>query len=138
MTKKIVVLQGSKSDEPIGSVVGEILKSYDIDFDRLVLSAHRDPEKLEQFCRSANEKYALVIAIAGLSAALPGAVAARTKIPVIGVPVDTGPLRGIDALLSIAQMPSGIPVAAMGIGVAGAKNAGHLAARILRIEENPF
>ena len=138
MSKKVVILQGSKSDEPIGSVVGEVLKSYGIDFDRLVLSAHRNPDELEKFCRSADEKYALVIAIAGLSAALPGAVAARTKIPVIGVPVDTGPLRGIDALLSIAQMPSGIPVATMGIGVAGAKNAAHLAARILRIEKNPF
>ncbi len=135
MNEKISVLQGSKSDEALGSVVAEVLKSYDIQFDRFVISAHRTPDLLEEFCASADEKYAAVIAIAGLSAALPGAVASRTKLPVIGVPADVGPLRGVDALLTMAQMPSGTPVATMGIGVAGAKNAAHLAARIIGAEK---
>lgn len=130
MARRVSVVQGSRSDEALGSVVAEVLKSYGIEFDRQVISAHRTPELLEEFCRDADEKYCAVIAIAGLSAALPGAIAARTKLPVIGVPADVGPLRGIDALITMAQMPSGTPVATMGIGVAGAKNAAHLAARI--------
>ncbi|MCD6417820.1 AIR carboxylase family protein [bacterium] len=134
MNRKVAIVQGSKSDEALGSVAAEILKGYEIDFDRFVISAHRNPEKLNKFCAAASEKYVVIIAIAGLSAALPGAIAARTKIPVIGVPADVGPLRGVDALLSIAQMPSGVPVATMGIGVSGAKNAAHLAARIFKIK----
>jgi len=133
MGKKVAILQGSKSDEALGSVVAEALKSHGIEYDRAVISAHRTPELLENFCGDADDKYAVIIAIAGLSAALPGAIAARTELPVIGVPVDVGPLHGVDALITMAQMPSGTPVATMGIGVSGAKNAAKLAARIMRL-----
>jgi 5-(carboxyamino)imidazole ribonucleotide mutase len=133
MTLKVAILQGSKSDESLGSVISEVLKGFEIDFEKFVISAHRNPELLDQFCKTADEKYALVIAVAGLSAALPGAVAARVKIPVVGVPAEVGPLNGVDALLSMAQMPSGVPVATMGIGVSGAKNAAHFALRIIEL-----
>ena len=131
MTLKIAIVLGSKSDEALGAAVCETLGEYKITHEIFVISAHRDHEKLDKFCKSAGNKYAAIIAIAGLSAALPGAIASRVKIPVIGVPADCGPLNGIDALLSIVQMPSGVPVACMGIGKSGAKNAAHLAARIL-------
>ena len=131
--KKVAIVQGSRSDNAYGDATAQVLDEHGVPYDRFVISAHRDPEKLEEFCRTAGEKYGVVIAIAGLSAALPGAIASRTKIPVIGVPVDAGPLNGIDALLSIAQMPSGIPVACMGIGKSGAKNAAYLAIRILGV-----
>ncbi len=131
---KVAIVQGSKSDEMLGSVVADVLKELGIPFERFVISAHRTPDRLDEFCRRAEEEFSVVIAIAGLSAALPGVIASRTKLPVIGVPAEVGPLRGVDALLSMAQMPSGVPVATMGIGVAGAKNAAHLAARILGVE----
>ncbi len=131
MIKKVAIIQGSKSDDNLGDNCAEVLSKYNISFDRFIISAHRDPEELAQFCKSAGDGYGIIIAIAGLSAALPGVIASQTTIPVIGVPADHGPLKGIDALLAIAQMPSGIPVACMGIGRSGAKNAAHLAARIL-------
>jgi len=136
MPQRIAIVQGSKSDESLGSVVAEVLKEYDISYEKLVISAHRNPDLLDQFCKIADEQFDCIIAIAGLSAALPGAISARVKIPVIGVPAEVGPLHGVDALIAMVQMPSGTPVATMGIGVAGAKNAGHLAARILRCTKN--
>ncbi|RKZ33511.1 5-(carboxyamino)imidazole ribonucleotide mutase [bacterium] len=136
MEFRVAIVQGSESDNQLGDISADILKSYNIECDRYVISAHRNPEELAKFCESANEKYGVIIAIAGLSAALPGVIASRTRIPVIGVPVDAGPLNGVDALLSIVQMPSGVPVACMGIGKSGAKNAAHLTARILGISSD--
>ncbi|HJJ37372.1 MAG TPA: 5-(carboxyamino)imidazole ribonucleotide mutase, partial [Methanocorpusculum sp.] len=104
-----------------------VLQSYNISFDVQVISAHRDADKLDAYVKSSD---ALVfICIAGMSAALPGVVAARTKKPVIGVPVSGKIAGGLDALLSIAQMPKGVPVACMAVD--GGENAGHFAARIL-------
>ncbi len=134
MPLKVAIVQGSKSDDALGSVVAEVLRDYEIGFDRHIISAHRTPDLLDDFCREAGGRYCVIIAIAGLSAALPGAIAARTNVPVIGVPADVGPLRGIDALLAMAQMPAGTPVATMGIGVSGAKNSAHLAARIVKMK----
>jgi len=133
MKRKIAIVQGSKSDDRLGDICADVLENYGIEFERFVISAHRDPEKLEKFCREADKEFCVIIAIAGLSAALPGIIASRTTLPVIGVPADAGPLNGVDALLSIAQMPSGVPVATMGIGSSGAKNAAHLAARIISV-----
>jgi len=133
MKRKIAIVQGSKSDDRLGDICVDVLEKYGIEFERFVISAHRDPEKLEEFCREADKEFGVIIAIAGLSAALPGIIASRTTLPVIGVPADAGPLNGVDALLSIAQMPSGIPVATMGIGSSGAKNAAHLAVRIISV-----
>ena len=131
MIRRIAILMGSKSDESLGAAVAEVLQSYDIEFERMVISAHRNPDLLDKFCADADSRFGVVIAIAGLSAALPGVVASRCKLPVIGVPAESGALHGIDALLSMAQMPAGVPVATMGIGVAGAKNAAHFAARMI-------
>jgi len=131
MPDKVAVVLGSASDDALGVYTCNILSGYEIEFEKFIISAHRDPERLDEFCKTANDKFGVVIAIAGLSAALPGVIASRIKIPVIGVPADVGPLNGIDALLSIVQMPSGIPVACMGIGSSGAKNAAHFAARII-------
>ena len=131
---RVAIVQGSHSDDEYGNLAAQILSDHGVPHDRFVISAHRAPEKLDEFCKSAGEKYAVIIAIAGLSAALPGVIASRTDLPVIGVPVDAGPLRGIDALLSIAQMPSGVPVACMGIGKSGAKNAAYLAIRIIKAQ----
>jgi len=133
MKRKIAIVQGSKSDDRLGDICVDVLEKYGIEFERFVISAHRDPEKLEEFCREADKEFGVIIAIAGLSAALPGIIASRTTLPVIGVPADAGPLNGVDALLSIAQMPSGVPVATMGIGSSGAKNAAHLAVRIISV-----
>ncbi len=124
----VAVILGSASDNEIADRVCSILAERGISFDRKVLSAHRDPEKLDAFIR---ESRSLVyIAIAGLSAALPGVIASRTNRPVIGVPV-SGTLLGLDALLSIVQMPRGVPVAC--VGVDAAENAALLAERILAL-----
>ena len=122
----VAVICGSSSDSSIADSVFMVLDEYGISYDYQVLSAHRDPDALETYVASSDAR--IFICIAGLAAALPGVVAARTKKPVIGVPV-SGKLGGLDALLSIVQMPSGVPVACVGID--NGKNAAHLAARIL-------
>jgi len=124
---EVAVIAGSVSDQAIVDKVTTVLQSYHISFDVQVISAHRDADKLDAYVKSSD---ALVfICIAGMSAALPGVVAARTKKPVIGVPVSGKIAGGLDALLSIAQMPKGVPVACMAVD--GGENAGHFAARIL-------
>ena len=124
---EVAVIAGSVSDQTIVDKATTVLQSYNISFDVQFISAHRDAEKLDAYVKSSD---ALVfICIAGMSAALPGVVAARTKKPVIGVPVSGKIAGGLDALLSIAQMPKGVPVACMAVD--GGENAGHFAARIL-------
>ena len=132
---KILIVCGSESDLHIAEKAGFILEGNKVDFDLEVASAHRDPEKVKNLV---NRGYFLYIAVAGLSAALPGFIASITDRPVIGVPV-SAKLGGLDALLSIAQMPKGVPVACVGID--NGENAAYLALRILhmcRQKENPL
>lgn len=131
--KELVIIAGSKSDEGLVNEGLKICKELKIESEFKVLSAHRDLEALLKYLEDVESarKTKVIIAVAGLAAALPGVVAAKVKIPVIGVPVDGGPLNGIDALLSIVQMPKGLPVATMAIGKAGMINSIHFAKRIL-------
>ena len=127
---RVLVLLGSESDRPVMEKAVVILEDAGVDVRVLVSSAHRDARRTAELAVSAREEgFSVVICGAGLSAALPGVVAAHTDLPVIGVPISAGTLGGIDALLSIAQMPPGVPVATVGID--GSKNAAHLALRIL-------
>jgi 5-(carboxyamino)imidazole ribonucleotide mutase len=123
----VSVISGSPSDNEIAERTCRVLAEEGITFEHQVISAHREPQRLDEYLRSCDAR--VYIAIAGLSAALPGVVASKTTRPVIGVPV-SGPLMGIDALLSIVQMPKGVPVACVGID--SAENAALLAVRILR------
>ncbi|MCP1661602.1 MAG: 5-(carboxyamino)imidazole ribonucleotide mutase [Methanocalculus sp. MSAO_Arc1] len=125
----VAVIAGSQSDEAIIRKVCATLEEYGITYDHQVISAHRDPEKLGEYIKASDAR--LFIGIAGMSAALPGVIASKTKKPVIGVPVSGKVMGGLDALLSIAQMPKGVPVAC--VAVDGGENAAHLAARILGI-----
>ena len=126
---EVAVISGSLSDAAITEKVKKVLKENSVTFDEQIISAHRDPDKLDSYIKTSNAK--VFIAIAGLSAALPGVIASKTDKPVIGVPV-SGTLNGLDALLAIAQMPKGVPVAC--VGVDNGENAAHLAIRILKIE----
>lgn len=127
---KILMLMGSESDRPTMEKGAVVLREAGVEVDVVVSSAHRDPVRTAELAAGAREAgFAAVICGAGLSAALPGVVAAHTDLPVIGVPISAGTLGGLDALLSIAQMPPGVPVAAVGID--NARNAAHLALRIL-------
>jgi 5-(carboxyamino)imidazole ribonucleotide mutase len=129
--KDVLFIIGSQSDEPAVEPALSLLEEKHMSFVVKVLSAHRDLEELLSFLREEEKNYRLVIAAAGLSAALPGVIASVVKLPVIGVPLVAGPLSGLDALLSILQLPRGVPVATMGIGPQGVLNAVHLAERIL-------
>jgi 5-(carboxyamino)imidazole ribonucleotide mutase len=133
MSKPLVgVVMGSKSDAETLQPALEILKQLGIEHEVNVISAHRTPEKAKQYAQSARERgLEVIIAAAGLAAHLPGVLASWTIIPVIGVPISSGDLKGVDALYSIVQMPAGIPVACMAIGKAGVKNAAYMAAAIL-------
>ncbi|MFO7588899.1 MAG: 5-(carboxyamino)imidazole ribonucleotide mutase [Gemmatimonadota bacterium] len=127
---RVLMLMGSESDRPAMEKGAEVLRDAGVELDIFVSSAHRDPVRTAELASGAREAgYGVVICGAGLSAALPGVVAAHTDLPVIGVPISAGTLGGLDALLSIAQMPPGVPVAAVGID--NARNAAHLALRIL-------
>jgi len=131
---KVLIMIGSKSDMEYAEACQGKLNEYEIENVIEVSSAHRQPERTGKLASEAQQNgFEVIITMAGMAAALPGVVAARTKLPVIGVPLPAS-LMGIDSLLAIAQMPSGIPVATMGIGKAGAKNAAVLAARILGIK----
>ncbi len=127
---EVLIIMGSDSDLPTMSNAAKILDDFSIKYDLTIVSAHRTPERLYEYAKSAKEKgYKVIIAGAGGSAHLPGMVAAMTVLPVIGVPIQTKALGGVDSLYSIVQMPPGIPVATVAIG--GGLNAGLLAAKIL-------
>ncbi|HUU65053.1 MAG TPA: 5-(carboxyamino)imidazole ribonucleotide mutase [Dehalococcoidales bacterium] len=131
----IGVVMGSKSDTEALKPTLEILTQFGIDYEVNVISAHRTPEKAKQYGLTAQERgIEVIIAAAGGAAHLPGVLASWTILPVIGVPLATSELKGVDALYSIVQMPAGIPVASVAIGSAGAKNAAYLAAEILGLK----
>jgi phosphoribosylaminoimidazole carboxylase PurE protein len=134
MRSKILVLAGSRNDAPKLSAIREVLDELGVPFEFHVASAHRTPERVEELVTQAERRGTkAVIACAGMANHLAGAVAARTVLPVIGVPVPGGPIGGLDALLSTVQMPPGIPVATVAVG--GARNAAILAAQILATED---
>jgi len=131
------IVIGSKTDTDLIQPALDMLSKLGIDYEISVISGHRNPEKLREYGLKAEEQgFKVIIAAAGGAAHLPGILASWTTIPVIGVPLPTSELKGIDALLSIAQMPAGVPVACMGIGKSGAKNAALLAAQILGVKHN--
>jgi 5-(carboxyamino)imidazole ribonucleotide mutase len=131
------VVMGSKSDAGVMEAALDVLTALGIDHEVNVISAHRTPEKAKQYAQSARERgIEVIIAAAGMAAHLPGVLASWTTLPVIGVPMTVGELKGVDALYSIVQMPAGIPVACMAIGSAGAKNAAYLAAEILGLKHD--
>ncbi|MBM4130048.1 5-(carboxyamino)imidazole ribonucleotide mutase [bacterium] len=133
---QVLVLLGSESDLPVVEKMPALLERFGLTHGIAVASAHRQPERLRQLLRAAESGGTLVfVAAAGMAAHLPGVVASLTGRPVIGVPVASGPLAGIDALLSIVQMPPGVPVATVAIGSAGARNAACLAARIIGVAD---
>ena len=132
--KKVAIIMGSDSDLPVMAEAAIALEYFSVPFDLTVVSAHRTPDRMFEFAKAAESRgYGVIIAGAGGAAHLPGMVASMTVLPVIGVPVKSSSLSGLDSLLSIVQMPGGIPVATVAIN--GAKNAGILAARILAISE---
>ena len=135
MNPKVAVIMGSKSDWETMKHACDILDQLEIPYEKKVISAHRTPDLMFIYAREAREKgLKVIIAGAGGAAHLPGMVAAQTTLPVIGVPVQSKVLNGLDSLLSIVQMPGGVPVATVAIGKAGAVNAGLLAAQILATE----
>lgn len=132
----VAILMGSDSDYPLVENTIAVLKGFGIRYEVKVTSAHRTPEVTHAFVTDAEKRgCGVFICAAGLAAHLAGAVAANTTRPVIGIPVDCGPLNGVDALYSTVMMPGGIPVATVAVGKAGAKNAGYLAAQILAVSD---
>jgi phosphoribosylaminoimidazole carboxylase PurE protein len=137
MAKPVVgILMGSDSDLPIMQEAAAMLQEFGIEYEMTIASAHRTPKKVLEYSQSAEKRgLKAIIAGAGWAAHLAGFVASQTTLPVIGVPIDSSPLKGIDALLSTAQMPGGVPVATMSLGKAGAKNAGIFAAQIIGVSD---
>tara|TARA_B100001758_G_C18087066_1_gene441280 strand:- start:42 stop:536 length:495 start_codon:yes stop_codon:yes gene_type:complete len=134
---KVAIIMGSQSDYLTMKLCQKVLKILKIKYETKIVSAHRTPDRLYKFAKSAEKNdVSVIIAGAGGSAHLPGMVAALTAIPVIGVPIESKKLKGLDSLLSIAQMPKGIPVATVAIGNDGAVNAGLLAASIISISDS--
>lgn len=134
MNPKVSIIMGSTSDLPIMEKAAKVLDQFEIPFEMNALSAHRTPSEVEDFAKNAAGRgVKVVIAAAGMAAALPGVIAAQTTLPVIGVPINST-LDGMDALLSIVQMPPGIPVATVGIN--GAMNAGLLAVQMLSLSDD--
>jgi len=132
---RVAIIMGSDSDWPVMKEAAEVLESFGVAFDKDVVSAHRTPHKMVEFAESARARgVSVIIAGAGGAAHLPGMVASMTTLPVIGVPVPLKHLAGVDSLLSIVQMPAGVPVATVAIGAA--KNAAYLALRILGVTDN--
>jgi len=138
MAKPLVgIIMGSDSDYPVMEAACDILYQLSIPYEVLVASAHRTPKRTQIYIRGVRKKgIRIIIAGAGAAAHLPGVLAAETTLPVIGVPINSSSLNGLDSLLAICQMPGGIPVATMAIGKAGAKNAGLLAAQILAVGDS--
>jgi 5-(carboxyamino)imidazole ribonucleotide mutase len=132
----IAIVMGSQSDWPTMRRAAEALDKLDVPYDARIVSAHRTPDRLAAFAKgAAGEGFKVIVAGAGGAAHLPGMVAALTHLPVLGVPVESKALKGQDSLLSIVQMPAGIPVGTLAIGEAGATNAGLLAAAILALSD---
>lgn len=130
---KVAIIMGSQSDWPIMEYATHILDELGIAFEAMVVSAHRTPDRLYEFAKNAQDNYNVIIAGAGGAAHLPGMTAAMTWLPVIGVPVSSKNLKGLDSLLSIVQMPKGVAVATQSIGQSGAFNAGLMAVQILAV-----
>ena len=131
----VSIIMGSQSDMPVMEKATAYLEEHNITFEVNVMSAHRNPEGVAEYAKTAKERgVKVIIAGAGMAAALPGVIAAYTTLPVIGVPIKSGALQGIDALLAIVQMPPGVPVATMAID--GAKNAAVFAHKILQLCED--
>ena len=134
---KIALIMGSQSDWETMKFAADVLDEFELDYDKLIISAHRTPDRLYNFAKEAEKNYSIIIAGAGGSAHLPGMVASITTLPVLGVPIESRLLNGVDSLLSIVQMPKGIPVGTLAIGTAGSTNAALLAISILSIgDEN--
>lgn len=128
----VAIVMGSESDMPVMKGAAEVLDKFKVAYEIIVASAHRSPRLVHEFATTAEDSgIEVIIAGAGGAAHLPGVIASETVMPVIGVPIDSSPMKGFDSLLSIVQMPGGIPVATMAIGAAGAKNAAILAVQIL-------
>lgn len=137
ITPIVSVVMGSDSDLPVMGETIKLLKDFAVPHEVFLTSAHRSPERTSSFAKRASQRGIKVIIVgAGAAAHLAGVIASQSRLPVIGVPIDATPLGGMDALLSTAQMPGGIPVAAMSIGKAGAKNAALLSIRILALEDS--
>jgi 5-(carboxyamino)imidazole ribonucleotide mutase len=133
----VAIIMGSRSDWPTMKAAADMLDLLGVSYEAKVVSAHRTPERLYAFAKGAKAAgFKLVIAGAGGAAHLPGMTASMTELPVLGVPIESKALKGLDSLLSIAQMPGGVPVATLAIGEAGAKNAGILAAAILALSDD--
>ena len=133
---QIAIIMGSTSDWPTMSAAAEVLDELGVSHDDRVVSAHRTPDRLVAFAKGArSEGFKVIIAGAGGAAHLPGMVAAMTTLPVFGVPVESKALSGLDSLLSIVQMPGGVPVGTLAIGAPGARNAGLLAASVLALSD---
>ena len=136
MKPLVGIIMGSDSDLPVMQEAVKVLKQFEVGFEIGVFSAHRSPHRTFAYIKSARERgLKLIIAGAGSSAHLAGVSAAETTLPVIGVPIDSSPLSGFDALLATVQMPPGVPVATMGVGKSGATNAGFLAVQILGLSD---
>ena len=134
---KVAILMGSDSDLETAEKAIEVVERFGIEHEVRVMSAHRSPEKVWEFATSAREKgFGVIIAIAGGAAHLAGVVASATMLPVIGVPTATSIAGGLDSLLSVVQMPAGVPVLTVGVGPSGASNAGVAAARILALSDS--
>ncbi len=133
---RVGIVMGSESDLPVMRRCGEVLDEYAIPWELGVMSAHRAPETVRAYAGQAPQRgLRVLVAGAGAAAHLPGVLASLTTLPVIGVPLAGTPLQGFDALLSIVQMPPGVPVATVAVGEMGARNAGHLAAEILALSD---
>ena len=133
---RVAIISGSPSDAEMVEACSAVLEQYGISHESRILSAHRQPAALRAFIEETESRACeLYIAMAGLAAHLPGVVASMTAKPVLGVPLKGGLMDGMDALLSVVQMPAGVPVASFAVGRSGAKNAGHMAARILSLHD---
>ncbi|MBL7118328.1 MAG: 5-(carboxyamino)imidazole ribonucleotide mutase [Candidatus Syntrophoarchaeum sp.] len=130
---KVAILLGSDSDRAVADKAVRVLEGHNTHYEVKVISAHRNPDELDRYLKESEDSVGVIIAIAGLSAALPGVIASKTERPVIGVPV-SGKLMGMDALLSMVQMPSGVPVGVVGID--NGENAALLALRILKLKRH--
>ena len=132
----VAIIMGSRSDWPVLRHAAEMLDSLGVAYEAKVVSAHRTPERMYAFAKGAKAAgFKVIIAAAGGAAHLPGMTASLTDLPVLGVPIESKALKGMDSLLSIVQMPAGVPVGTLAIGEAGAKNAGLLAAKILALTD---